>query len=123
MRKKMLQSDFEGVNNYEKWKYAMRSTGIKTLIVTLLWGPLTIAAQKDMPPIDADCPDGFVKQIKVIAIAFENRRAFCKTSPPIACTIPGIGMTSISCSLESILPTNSIPTSGIIPNGTTPREP
>ena len=45
----------------------MRSTGIKTLIVTLLWGPLTIAAQKDLPPIDADCPEGFVKQIKVIA--------------------------------------------------------
>jgi len=40
----------------------MLSTGIKVLVVTVLWGPLTIAAQKDSPPIDADCPDGFVKQ-------------------------------------------------------------
>ena len=45
----------------------MLNTGIKALVVTLLCGPLTIAAQKDMPPIDADCPEGFVKQIKVIA--------------------------------------------------------
>ena len=29
--------------------------------------PLTIAAPKDPPPIGADCPEGFVKQIKVIA--------------------------------------------------------
>ena len=44
----------------------MRSTGIKALVVTLLWGPLTIAVQKDLSSIDADCPDGFVKQIEHI---------------------------------------------------------
>jgi len=54
------------INNYEKRKYAMLSTGIKVLVVTVLWGPLTIAVQKDLPPIDADCPDGFVKQIEHI---------------------------------------------------------
>jgi len=42
----------------------MRNTGITAPVVTLLYGPLTIAAQKDFPPIDADCPEGFVRQIK-----------------------------------------------------------
>jgi hypothetical protein len=45
----------------------MRNIGIKVLVVTLLYGSPAIAAQKDLPPIDADCPQGFVRQIKVIA--------------------------------------------------------
>ena len=74
--KRMLQSDLERINNYEERKYAMRSTGIKTLIVILLCGSLTIAAQKDMSPVDADCPG----RPELIRLEVEYRRLGCLPS-------------------------------------------
>jgi hypothetical protein len=49
-------------------KYAMQRTVVTVLVVIFLGGIPFIAAQnKDVPPIDADCPDGFVREIKVVA--------------------------------------------------------
>jgi hypothetical protein len=48
--------------------YAMQSIVVTALVVIFLGGVPVIAAQnKDLPPIGADCPEGFVRQIKVVA--------------------------------------------------------